>query len=64
MYATGVGLVIKGFEYLQREQRRGLAAQNPHIAGHSENDKKGKWFESFIKKTQNWFDEDTDELSN
>ncbi len=55
MYATGVGLTIKGFQYIAKEKTK-----KQSIATHSIK-KGGKWFDNIMNKTKNWFEEDPDE---
>jgi len=56
MYATGVGLVLKGFEKLDRTERA-----IPEVAGKVKNHSKktrGSFFDSFIEKSKSWFAEE------
>ncbi|MEZ4720626.1 MAG: cell division protein FtsA [Flavobacteriales bacterium] len=52
MYATGVGLVLKGFEYADRQQRRvsSVGAVKPK--------KKNGLFDKILSKGKEWFEED------
>lgn len=52
MYATGVGLVIKGFQKSMTQQRRTNAAKT-----HSKKEK-GSFFDKIIQKSKGWFEED------
>lgn len=56
MYATGVGLVIQGF---QKHEKNFKASTDTAIKGHSE-DKKGGLFEKFFSKGRAFFEEDVD----
>ncbi|MFZ5553724.1 MAG: cell division protein FtsA [Bacteroidota bacterium] len=55
LYATGVGLVLKGFEKYDRQQR----AQKKTIKTHSQKTK-GSFFEKFFSRSKNFFEEDID----
>lgn len=52
MYATGVGLVLKGFEYAERQQRR-VSTLNPGRAK-----KKHGLFDKILNKGKEWFEEE------
>lgn len=54
MYATGVGLVLKGFESNERN-RRSLAA----VKSHSKRTK-GSFFDKLLEKGKSWFEEDVE----
>jgi len=54
MYATGVGLVLKGFESNERN-RRSLAA----VKSHSKRTK-GGFFDKLLEKGKSWFEEDAE----
>jgi cell division protein FtsA len=54
MYATGVGLVLKGFESNERN-RRSLAA----VKSHSKRTK-GSFFDKLLEKGKSWFEEDAE----
>ena len=60
IYATGIGLVMKGFASQDKQ-----ANKEKKIRGHSKKTK-GKFFDIFFKKTQEFFDEKdiTEEQSN
>lgn len=68
MYATGVGLVLRGFQALkavaQEEvtQQAPLAAEpepeKPTVTGHSNPKKQASWIEKLLEKTRQIFDED------
>jgi cell division protein FtsA len=52
MYATGVGLVLKGFEYADRQQRR------VSTVGTIKTKKKAGLFDKILSKGKEWFEED------
>jgi len=52
MYATGVGLVLKGFEYAERQQRR-VSTVSPHRTK-----KKNGLFDKILSKGKEWFEEE------
>ncbi|PWH85862.1 cell division protein FtsA [Brumimicrobium oceani] len=54
MYATGVGLVLKGFESNERN-KRSIAA----VKGHSKKTK-GSFFDKLLEKGKSWFEEDVE----
>tara|TARA_B100000508_G_scaffold75230_1_gene58632 strand:+ start:101163 stop:102434 length:1272 start_codon:yes stop_codon:yes gene_type:complete len=54
MYATGVGLVLKGFETNERN-RKSLAA----VKSHSKRTK-GSFFDKLLEKGKSWFEEDVE----
>lgn len=57
MYATGVGLVIKGLQKYEKEKRK---LEGP-IKGHSEK-QHGNWFDKILNKSKEWLnDENTDQ---
>jgi cell division protein FtsA len=53
MYATGVGLVIKGFEKYARQQ----AVKPTSIKNHTEKTK-GRFFEAIFSRSKKFFDDD------
>ena len=53
IYATSVGLVIKGLEYYEKQKRK-----NPVIITHTEKTK-GNFFEKLFTKGKQFFDDDT-----
>jgi cell division protein FtsA len=60
LFATSVGLVIKGFETMEKVRSQGKGQK---VTGHSTK-KRGNFFDSFFKTTQEFFEEkdvDTDE---
>jgi cell division protein FtsA len=62
IYATGIGLVIKGFQKLDRNGLTEAEVNNKKknkVKGHSEKTK-GGFFEKIISQTREWFEE-TDE---
>jgi cell division protein FtsA len=57
MYATAVGLVIKGLQKYEKEKRK----QDGPIKGHSEK-QHGNWFDKILNKSKEWLnDENTDQ---
>ncbi|MGB0933254.1 MAG: cell division protein FtsA [Lishizhenia sp.] len=56
MYATGIGLVLKGFEKSQKQQNANRASA---IKTHSKKTK-GSFFDTIISKSKSWFEEDED----
>lgn len=65
MYSTGIGLVIKGFEGVEKKaapttNTKTETGKNVKAAkGHSDPDKKGSFFDTIMKKVPNFFtDED------
>lgn len=62
MYATGIGLVLRGFEEL--EKRTNAQEQEPAGTGevitHSEKSR-GSFFDNFIQRGKNWFVEEDEE---
>ena len=75
MYATGVGLVMKGIEKYERDAKRGNNAskaieetvlvesnkQKPEkkVTGHSKQ-KVGNFFDSLISKAKDWMSDDVE----
>lgn len=55
MYATGIGLVLKGFEGI--ETRKPVEATTGQVKTHS-NKSRGSFFDTIITKSKNWFAED------
>jgi len=68
MFATGVGLLIKGLDKAEKssynmpytvEEEQPIVIKEEKITGHSKKDKKGTFFENLFKKAENWLaDED------
>jgi cell division protein FtsA len=67
MYATGVGLVLRGFQALKASSPEEvnqvpLAAEpepeKPTVTGHSNPKKQASWIEKLLEKTRQIFDED------
>ncbi len=56
MFATGVGLLIKGLERSEKSAaNQPIVVEKPEtITGHSRKDKKGSFFENLFKKAENW----------
>jgi cell division protein FtsA len=68
MYATGVGLVLRGFqalkkEDLQDEKEPGIVEEvetpKTPVTGHSNPGKRASWLDKLLEKTRQIFDEDT-----
>lgn len=57
MYATGVGLVLRGFK-LQQKQK--VVEEKDKVKNHSEK-RKGGWFDSIFNKSKQWFEEDSND---
>jgi cell division protein FtsA len=58
MYSTGVGLVIKGFNKLKKEQKT-----TQQVVNHSKKNR-GSFFDKIFSKSKEWFEEENDhELS-
>jgi cell division protein FtsA len=72
LYATGVGLVMKGIEKYEREMKRGnntvkvevpveekeeKAKEKRKVVGHSKK-KIGSFFENIFKSAQDWISDD------
>ncbi len=59
MYATGIGLVLKGFE---AQERKGVPAETEVASTGNvvtnKGAKRGGFFEEMLKKSKNWFVED------
>lgn len=58
MYATGVGLVMKGLQAAER--KGGNAAQQAIVQSHSQKTK-GSFFDKIFAKGKQWFEEDTEQ---
>jgi cell division protein FtsA len=67
MYATGVGLVLRGFQALKAAapdevKQAPIAAEpepeKPTVTGHSDPKKQANWIEKLLEKTRQIFDED------
>ncbi len=58
LFATGVGLVMKGFEYLERRRPRTTEASTVKVKGHSQPTKVGNWFTSVLEKGAEIFKDD------
>jgi len=54
IYATGIGLVIKGFQKMERESLTHAAS---NVKTHSKRTK-GSFFEKIISKSKSWFEEE------
>jgi cell division protein FtsA len=58
MYATGVGLVMKG---LQAVERKGGNVSQPTVVQTHSQKTKGSFFDKIFAKGKQWFEEDTDQ---
>ena len=61
MYATGIGLVIKGFENAEKtsSDKEPAHTKTKKVKTHSDPEKKGSFFDAILKKVPNIFaDED------
>lgn len=56
MYATGVGLVMRGLETYQKQ--KSTDEKLNVVTGHSDKKKRGGWFDQIFSKGKQWFDED------
>ena len=57
MYATGIGLVLKGFEALEKNYSTTEAASNGAVKTHSVKNR-GSFFDTIVKRGVDWFKED------
>ena len=61
MYATGLGLVLKGFEEFERkfkaEPRVQETTLKSEVAGHSEKEKRGSFFDKILPKVKGFFED-------
>jgi cell division protein FtsA len=55
MYATGVGLVMRG---LKMQQKVKISEDKDKVKNHSEK-RKGGWFDQIFSKGKQWFEEDS-----
>ena len=53
MFSTGIGLVLKGFEAMEKNKVRVDPASNGHVVGPTP--KEGSFFETFFKKSKEFF---------
>jgi len=61
LYATGVGLVMKGFEVVEKETYTDHnVIKQPEIVQHSKQKKKGGFMEKFFSGATKFFDEDVE----
>ncbi|MDA7803371.1 cell division protein FtsA [Crocinitomix sp.] len=59
MYATGIGLVIKGFQDSYRNMEEGLGANATENSAKNHSSKtKGSFFEKILTKSRTWFEEE------
>ena len=59
MYATGIGLVLKGFEKLDVQSEQSDVASPGHVKGHSTKTR-GSFFDELIKRGQKFFSDSED----
>ena len=57
MYSTGIGLVLKGFEAMEKNMSTPEAASAGSVKTHSVKNR-GSFFDSIIKRGASWFSED------
>lgn len=56
MYATGVGLVMRGL--LAYQKQKSTEEKVNVVTGHSDKKKRGGWFDQIFSKGKQWFEED------
>jgi cell division protein FtsA len=59
MFATGIGLVLKGFEKLDAQSEQPEVASPGHVKGHSTKTR-GSFFDELIKRSQQFFSDNED----
>jgi cell division protein FtsA len=59
MFATGIGLVLKGFEKIEAQSDQPEVASQGHVKGHS-TIKRGSFFDELIKRGQKFFSDNED----
>jgi cell division protein FtsA len=59
MFATGIGLVLKGFEKLDAQTEQPDVANPGHVKGHSTKTR-GSFFDELIKRGQQFFSDNED----
>ena len=59
MYATGIGLVLKGFEKLEKQRKSENQTQNNTVVGYSKDKKPGGLFDKILSFGKQFFDEET-----
>ena len=59
MFATGIGLVLKGFEKLDEQTEQPEVASQGHVKGHSTKTR-GSFFDELIKRGQKFFSDSED----
>jgi len=61
MYATGIGLVLKGFEEFEKKFKEQSVPQEvttkSEVAGHSVKQKRGSFFDKILPKVKDFFDD-------
>ena len=63
LYATGVGLVMKGFEEIEKDtytESEGNVIKQPEVVQHSKQKKKGGFMERIFSGATKFFDEDVE----
>ncbi len=58
MYATGIGLVLKGFQALEKNNPTTEVASNGNVKTHSGKNR-GSFFDTIVKRSVDWFKEDS-----
>ena len=56
MYATGVGLVMRGLQAFHKQ--KSTEEKTNVVTGHSDKKKRGGWFDQIFSKGKQWFEED------
>ncbi len=57
MYSTGIGLVLKGFEAIEKKSQHVETASSGSVKTHSEKNR-GSFFDSIVQKSKTWFAEE------
>jgi cell division protein FtsA len=55
MFATGVGLVLKGFEYSDRDQRKEATVTSSSV---KQQKRQGGLFDRILSKGKEWFEDE------
>jgi cell division protein FtsA len=58
MFATGVGLVMRGLQNVQGTKQNEVK-EPTKVKGHSDDRKRGGWFDQIFTKGKQWFEEDS-----
>ncbi|HTF05727.1 MAG TPA: cell division protein FtsA, partial [Bacteroidia bacterium] len=56
MFATGVGLVMRGLH--SQQKLKNAEEKSNVVTGHSDKKKRGGWFDQIFSKGKQWFEED------